>query len=93
MILIINNNSNINKKKNYYTLAVNNLGKKKYKVLNNALAIVFADLFGIGIVTKYLVKSHINVIAYSFRFIELGNGAIVSAYTVLNGKMGVSVSH
>lgn len=56
-----------------------------------AFAIVCASLFGVGIMTMYLLRSHCIVTAYLLLFIVLTNGPTVSILIISNGLSGVVV--
>lgn len=59
---------------------------------NISLDTVLALLSATGIVTKYLVRSHILVVAYSLPSTERGNGPTVSIRTVSKAVIGVCVT-
>jgi len=63
----------------------------RIKSSNIAFATVFALLLGIGIGTRYLVKSQMSVTAYSFPLLDFGSGPIVSTITISKALCGVSV--
>jgi len=56
-----------------------------------ALATVFVFLFGTGMATKFLVRSHFRVTAYSLPVSDFGSGPIVSTITLSKAFIGVSV--
>jgi len=60
------------------------LGRTSEK--NSQISLEF--LFGIGIAARYLVKSQINVTAYSLPFSDLGSGPIVSTITLSKACTG-----
>ena len=63
----------------------------KYKVFKYSLSDSFSRFIRYWYCYQIFNKLYTNVIAYSFPFIDLGNGPIVSAYSASNGIMGVSV--
>jgi len=66
-----------------------NLNIKDSKI---AFATVFALLLAIGMATKYFVKSHVSVIAYSLPLSYFGIGPIVSTMTLSKAFIGMSVN-
>jgi len=65
-----------------------------------ALATVFAFLIGTGMTTKYLVKSHIRVTAYSLPFSDFGSGpkvslskAFIGVSVIINGSLIVQCQY
>jgi len=57
----------------------------------NDSKIALATVFGTGVATKYLVRSHIRVTAYSLPFSDFGSAPIVSPITLSKAFIGVSV--
>jgi len=56
-----------------------------------AFATVFALVLAIGMATKYFVRSHISVTAYSLPLSDFGSGPIVSTITLSKAFIGMSV--
>jgi len=55
-----------------------------------AFATVFALVLAIGMATKYFVRSHISVTAYSLPLSDFGSGPIVSTITLSKAFIGMS---